>query len=173
MAMYSIEDTTLTAIANAIRGKNGSSSKYTPAQMATAIAAISGGGGGLPTGIAAMKYGTVTIASDIMGASTFQVTHGLGETPDMFMIWSPVNVATTYSILAMVRGPQFAWRGSTYLTDVFYHGNSTTTVTGTSCTTSYGIKTLNGTSAVITSYSTSTSYGWRAGTYNWIALKFS
>lgn len=36
----------LTDIANAIRAKNGSSDAYTPAQMASAISAIEGGGGG-------------------------------------------------------------------------------------------------------------------------------
>lgn len=42
---YSINDTTLTAIGNAIREKNGSSESYTPGAMADAILAIQGGGG--------------------------------------------------------------------------------------------------------------------------------
>ena len=44
MANVIIDDTHLTSIANAIRSKNGSSDTYTPAQMATAISNISGGG---------------------------------------------------------------------------------------------------------------------------------
>lgn len=41
-------DDTLTNIANAIRGKNGSSDKYKPGQMADAIDNISAGGTGIP-----------------------------------------------------------------------------------------------------------------------------
>ena len=41
-------DDTLTNIANAIRGKNGSSNKYKPGQMAAAIDNISVGGTGIP-----------------------------------------------------------------------------------------------------------------------------
>lgn len=46
MAKYSIQDTTLTSIADAIRNKNGESTSYKPTEMAAAIAAIQGGGGG-------------------------------------------------------------------------------------------------------------------------------
>ena len=41
MSEYLIQDTSLTAIANAIRAKTGGSSAMTPAQMATAISGIS------------------------------------------------------------------------------------------------------------------------------------
>ena len=44
MADYLIQDTTLDAIADAINAKTGGSSAMTPAEMVTAIAAISGGG---------------------------------------------------------------------------------------------------------------------------------
>lgn len=43
MAKVLISDQYLTNIANAIRNKNGSQNTYTPAQMASAITAISGG----------------------------------------------------------------------------------------------------------------------------------
>lgn len=55
MAKYTINDTTLTSIADAIRAKGGTSAALTPAQMAEAIAAIQAGGGvsiSLPTGYA-------------------------------------------------------------------------------------------------------------------------
>lgn len=45
MAKYSIEDTTLTNIADAIREKNGETTQYNPVDMPAAIAAIQGGGG--------------------------------------------------------------------------------------------------------------------------------
>lgn len=44
MAKVLISDQYLTQIGEAIRSKNGSSDTYTPAEMASAIAAISGGG---------------------------------------------------------------------------------------------------------------------------------
>lgn len=53
MSSYTIKDTTLTAIGDAIRGKNGASDTYTPAQMATAIAAIE-------TGITPKGYYNIT-----------------------------------------------------------------------------------------------------------------
>jgi hypothetical protein len=46
MAKYTINDTTLTGIADAIRAKGGTSAALTPAQMPEAIAAIQAGGGG-------------------------------------------------------------------------------------------------------------------------------
>lgn len=46
MAKYTINDTTLTSIADAIRAKGGTSAALTPAQMPEAIAAIQAGGGG-------------------------------------------------------------------------------------------------------------------------------
>lgn len=131
------------------------------------------GGGGLPSGIKAIAKGTYTLNSAVTGSGTFTVTHNLGEVPDMFLFYAPQNVATTYSMLYAFRSAKFGYRGTSYLNLCGYHGNSTTTVTATNVTTSYGIKTLTATSATITSYSTSTSYGWRAGTYEWIAIKFS
>lgn len=46
MANVIINDTNLTNIANAIRGKNGTTTTYKPSEMAAAITAISGEGGG-------------------------------------------------------------------------------------------------------------------------------
>ena len=45
MAKYSIDDSTLIAIGDAIREKNGTSETMTPAEMAAAISAIEAGGG--------------------------------------------------------------------------------------------------------------------------------
>lgn len=55
-------DGTLTNIANAIRGKNGSSDTYKPSEMPAAITAIpSGGGGGIPREVnASGSYGMPT-----------------------------------------------------------------------------------------------------------------
>lgn len=46
MAKVYLEDSELTAIGNAIRGKNGTTTKYLPSEMPAAITAIQSGGGG-------------------------------------------------------------------------------------------------------------------------------
>lgn len=139
--------------------------------LITAIPA--GSGGGLPSGFKAIAKGTHTLNSAVTGSGTFTVTHNLGEVPDMFLFYAPQNIATTYSMLYAFRSTKFSYRGSTYLNMMGYHGNSTSSLTCTNVTTSYGIKTLTATAATITSYNTSSSYGWRAGTYEWIAIKFA
>lgn len=131
------------------------------------------GGGGLPSGFNAIATGTHTLNSAVTGSGTFTVTHNLGVVPDMFLFYAPSNIAIAYSMLYAFRSAKFGWRSSSYLNLCGYHGNSTTTITATNVTTTYGIKTLTSTQATVTSYSTSTSYGWRAGTYEWIAIKFS
>lgn len=50
MAEYLIQDTTLTSIADAIREKTGKTELLSPAQMATEISGITGGGGGVEEG---------------------------------------------------------------------------------------------------------------------------
>lgn len=146
---------------------------YDVASLASVVVNVAGGGGGLPSGFKAIAMGTHTLSSAVTGSGTFTVTHNLGETPDMFLFYAPQNIATTYSMLYAFRSTKFGYRSTSYLNLCGYHGNSTTTVTATNVTTSYGVKTLSSTSATITSYSTSTSYGWRAGKYEWIAIKFS
>jgi len=131
-----------------------------------------GTGGGLPPGIAGIAYGTHTLSSAVAGTSSFSVTHGLGETPDMFLFYTPNNIANTYTMLYAFRSTKFAWRGSSYLNLCGYHGNSTTSLTCTNVTTSYGISALTETTATVKTFSTSGSYYWRAGTYNWVAIKF-
>lgn len=163
----------LAAIGDAIREKTGKSGKLTLEQMVTEIQGISGGGGGLPSGFSAIARGTHTISSAVSGGQTFTLNHNLGVVPDFLIFYSPSNIATTYSMLSVMRCTQFGWRSTSYLNKCFYHANSTTTVSGADATTSYGIKTMTATSATITTYSSSTSYYWRAGTYNWIAIKFA
>ncbi len=171
MAKHLINSDYLTAIAAAIRSKLGVSTKYKPSQMAAAIESITTGGG-LPSGISKIATGAYTLDRDVAGGSTFDVSHNLGVVPDLFIVWSPVNVATTYSMLMAMRSTQFGWRSTSYLNKCFYHGNSTTTVTGADVTTSYGIKAMTANTCTVTTYSSSASYYWRAGSYNWLAIKF-
>ena len=128
-------------------------------------------GGGLPSGITAIDFGTYTLDSAISGSATFTVPHNLGVVPDMFLFWSPSNIATTYSELAVMRSSQFGWRSTSYLNKCWFHGNSTSTVTGADASTSYGIKTMAAANVTIAPH-TNQSYYWRAGTYNYLAIKF-
>lgn len=126
--------------------------------------------GGLPSGFTAIATGEYTLSSAVRGSGTFTVKHNLGVVPDAFLIYAPSNVAQTYSMLYALRlGP--VWR-SGYSNLCGYHGNSSSTVTCTHSQTAYGVKSLTATDAVITTYTTSTSYYWRAGTYKWVAIKF-
>lgn len=129
------------------------------------------GGGGLPSGISAFDFGTITVSSAFTTTrQTFN--HNLGVVPDLMIVWHKGNVATTYSMLAAIRGADFGWRSSAYNSHYAYHGNSTTTVTwANSNSTAYGISNMTASTFQLSSHSTS--YYWRAGTYNYIAIKFS
>lgn len=83
MAEYIIQDSTLTAIADAIREKTGGTAVLTPAEMATMITGIETGGG-LPDGVSAIASGTFTPTSTI--TTSYSVEHGLGTTPDFFIV---------------------------------------------------------------------------------------
>ena len=80
---YMIQGETLTAIADAIRGKTGGTSPIDANQMAAEISNISAGGG-LPAGISALASGTYTVASET--TSDVKVEHDLGATPNFF-VW--------------------------------------------------------------------------------------
>lgn len=127
-------------------------------------------GGGLPSGISKFDFGTYTKSSATTTAQ-FEVTHKLGVVPDFVMFYTPTNIATTYSMLMAIRGSIVNWR-SGYNSFYFYHGNSTSTVTITNNNNAnYGIvNAMTASSFKVQSHSTS--YYWRAGTYNYIAIKF-
>lgn len=130
----------------------------------------SSGGSSLPSGISKMDFGTITVTSAFTTTrQTFN--HNLGTTPDFMMVWTPSNIATTYSMLCAIRSSQFGWRSSSYNNHMAYHGNSTTNVTWTnSSSTSYGVSNLTATTFQLAS--SSSSYYWRAGTYKYMAIKF-
>lgn len=127
-------------------------------------------GGGLPSGITSLDFGTIDITTAFTTTrQTFN--HKLGVVPDLMIVWHEGNIATTYSMLCAIRGNDFGWRSSAYNNHYAYHGNSTTTVTWTnSNSTSYGISNMTATTFQLAS--SSSSYYWRAGTYNYIAIKF-
>lgn len=84
MAKGLIKDSTLTAIANAIREKTETTATMLPSEMAALIQGITG---------AKVAYGTVTYTDN---QNTRTITHGLGVIPNLFIMFSdsPTNYAT-------------------------------------------------------------------------------
>lgn len=162
------------AVANAYTEAEGKGAEMpaslTVANLAQTIASISGGGG-LPSGIKAVDFGNVVVSSDI--SSTPQTyTHNLGVTPDFILVYAPSNVAVTYSMLFTMRGSFLGYRSEAYNLYLAYHSNSNVNVTvSASPSTVYGVSNLTKTSFTLAS--SGNSYYWRAGTYKYIALKFS
>lgn len=146
---------------------------YDVTNLAQLVVNVAGGGGGLPSGISALDFGNVVVSSAFTTTrQTFN--HSLGVVPDLMIVYATANVATTYSMLAAIRGTSngaFGWR-SGYNLFCFYHGNSTSTVTiQNSNSTSYGVSNMTATTFQLAS--NSSSYYWRAGTYKYLAIKFS
>lgn len=125
----------------------------------------------LPSGISAIATGNYTV-STAFTTSRQTITHGLGTTPDLVIFFATANVATANSMLLSMRSSLMNYR-SGYNLHSLYHGNNTTsTVTYlNSNSTSYGVSNMTATSFQIASVSSS--YYWRAGTYKWVAIKFS
>lgn len=126
-------------------------------------------GGGLPSGIQAMKYGSHSLASASNATSTiFTINHGLGVVPDLFVLWAVSKINTKNSYLWVSRMPT-SYNSTTYYNYAGYHGNSTSTVT---------VSNYAQTSVLVTDTnnvqikSASSSYYWRASTYRWVAIKF-
>lgn len=146
---------------------------YDVKSLAELIVNVSGGGGGLPSGFAAIATGTYTYAEDAT-TSKKTITHNMGVIPDLVLFWYPGgNIAVTYTMLYSLRCTSMGFRSSAYNVFNGYHGNSTTSVT-TSNTNGAGIGVQNFTATTFQVSSHSTSYYWRGGyTYNWVAIKFS
>jgi hypothetical protein len=99
----------LTAIANAIRAKGGTSASLAfPNGMVEAINAITTGGGGgtsgggLPAGVSAIDYGTFTLSSN--ATTQTNVLHNLGVVPDFAIWWLDGAHIASATITVAVRG---------------------------------------------------------------------
>lgn len=139
--------------------------------LASILVNVAGGGGGLPSGISKIAFGEYEVKTDFTTARQ-TVTHNLGVVPDLVLFFADGNVAQTYSMLFALRSTKMGYRSSAYNLYCGYHGNSTTTTTlQNSNSTSYGVSNLTATTFQIAS--NSSSYYWRAGTYKWVAIKFS
>lgn len=87
MANYIASDTDLTAVANAIRTKGGTSASLAfPADFVSAIGAIETGGGG------GLKYetGIFTLDTDLTltNDAVYAIPHGLGEKPSVVIVFA-------------------------------------------------------------------------------------
>ena len=166
----------LTAVADAIRTKRGTTGTYTLAQMPAAILGITGTE--LPSGISAIAYGKHTLASDSSYSTGFTVTHNLGAVPNMFLFYTSTNISKTqsmlftiYSTINLVKAPILGILSSSYPTLSVYHTTSTSALVASTTGAAYGINSVTATTVTVKAHSLATLY-WRAGTYNWIAIKF-
>ena len=121
-------DDTLTNIANAIRGKNGSSNKYKPGQMAGAIDNIPAGGLGIPREVIDGVYKIPEVTSFSLPSNATNV----GKYALAYAFYScPSLTSVDLSSLTKVSGEQALYRafdGCTSLTSVDL--SSLTTVNG-------------------------------------------
>ena len=89
MAKVLVNESSLTGIANAIRGKNGSTTTYKPSEMAAAITAISGGGSEpVIEALSVTSNGTYTAPDGVDGYSpvTVNVPQSGGPPESAFVI---------------------------------------------------------------------------------------
>lgn len=186
MANVLIEQDTMVDIADAIRGKNGSVSTYTPAQMVTAIANIRGGG---------LEYetGTYIPSSNIARPTiSFSKTHSSMPVFVMMSDATDSNPATSYTNHAFVYADWFVFTGQGVpANDVtnaryasigyVYRGSSASNVSTNITALSYKSSNTSASTADYPRYwvtesnfmpnSNSTSRYWRSGrAYNWIAV---
>ena len=95
MSLKTIEDSSLTAIANAIRAKNGGSSGYRPSEMAAAIAAISGATLGTKSVTANGTYAASSDSLDGYSSVTVNVANSYGNSDEGKVVSSGALVSQT------------------------------------------------------------------------------
>ena len=120
MSNVLINDATMTAIANAIRTKNGDSGRYTPYDMVGAILELETDA--LPEG---MEAGEFTPISDTVNIPP--ITHSLGTIPNILLIYSDgkANAASSNAVIYGFRfgsGRFWSTEYNTYDFERFYMG---------------------------------------------------
>lgn len=113
MTKVAVTETYLTNIANAIRGKNGSSDTYTPAEMATAITNIPSGGESKNIQVV---QGTTRTTSSTLTAIGAEMTVSKTGTYDVY--WSAFRSTTsssyTYGTQLYVGGSAYGTQNTTW-----------------------------------------------------------
>lgn len=113
MTKVAVTETYLTNIANAIRGKNGSSDTYTPAEMAAAITNIPSGGESKNIQVV---QGTTRTTSSTLTAIGAEMTVSKTGTYDVY--WSAFRSTTsssyTYGTQLYVGGSAYGTQNTTW-----------------------------------------------------------
>ena len=95
MSIKTIDDSSLSAIANAIRAKNGGSAGYRPSEMAAAIAAISGATLGTKSVTANGTYAASSDSLDGYSSVTVAVANSYGSSDEGKVVSSGALVSQT------------------------------------------------------------------------------
>lgn len=113
MSQYRISDTLINGIASAIKEKTGTSGTIAASNMPTLIRSISGGGGsGFPFNY---KTGTITVTEDIGLATYGNITHNLGEVPQICLLWCvEQNYTTGDATGRLITASAFHQKGGIY-----------------------------------------------------------
>lgn len=164
MGIRKINESTLTAIGNAIRSKTGGSALINPEDMASEIESISGGG--LPTGMTKVGSGSFTFASRTVLNTA--INHGLSFTPRAVIIWTNTEPSAADMFYCLLTR-QLANNTGTVKTERFLVSKASSTV---------GLETIQYTGTDADFFITSTTFNighgsrfYAAGaTYYWFAF---
>lgn len=97
MAYYKIQDTTLTAIADAVREKTGETGAMSPTDMAGKIESISGGGGDLPNAEEA-SFGYYGLEEGVSPSGSYIQSGGTGSVDELGYFIEPIEPVAIYAI---------------------------------------------------------------------------
>jgi hypothetical protein len=92
MAEYLIQDSTLTAIADAVRSKTGDTGLIPVGEMAAKIGALAVGGGANGTWV-------FNTGSFVASADSHTIDHGLGIVPDVVAVWATSIISATTGLV--------------------------------------------------------------------------
>lgn len=169
MANYIATTEELTAVADAIRAKGGTSEPLVfPEGFVSAIGDIQSGGGGMPEGFTAISTGKFSLDADKPNfASSSGVTfqHDLGVIPDIIIVYkendSSVNSSIFISSFCVIDENAYKSQGIYNYRDGY--GSNKPVFSDKA------IKNITESSATVTS---NTEGQFRAGSYRWVAVKF-
>ena len=163
------EESNIQAIANAIRAKNGTETKYKPSEMAEAIGAIEA----VPKNIAEITVGFFTPDEDLKANATYEFMHGLSQSPDVVVITSNVfDVAPSgKSCLEFMAYSKHSAESASIVNTVYQDGETSNRAIAPYYTAVKGITLVDDQKVVITSADNRIL---AAGvTYSWSAMRFA